>query len=201
MALCTPPTVGATFGRPFLSPVQPYDIRTLLLHFATHVGERRNFCFAEIRRPACVCLLNLTIFPQCSAHSLNFGNTARHNISHTARLHNLAKHHNLQIITQTPITPQTSVGANSVLPSLFAHMVCINSNITALRTGRRISVKQKLRRSPTFWLRVLPPQNRCRSLRTLLCKRGHKSGAEFSTPTPLCFLNDFDILLLPICTA
>ena len=27
-------------------------IRTLFIYFTNHVGEQRNFCFAEIRRPA-----------------------------------------------------------------------------------------------------------------------------------------------------
>ena len=32
----------------------------------------------------------------------------------------------------------------------------------------------------------LLPQNRCRSLRTLPCIRGHKKRCRVSTPTPLC---------------
>ena len=33
---------------------------------------------------------------------------------------------------------------------------------------------------------TLPPQNCCRSLRTLPCIRGHKKRCRVSTPTPLC---------------
>ena len=35
--------------------------------------------------------------------------------------------------------------------------------------------------------RFVVPQNRCRSLRILLCIRNYKSGAEICSPTPLCF--------------
>ena len=43
------------------------------------------------------------------------------------------------------------------------------------------------RRPYTFVYTVCPPQNRCRSLRILLCIRNYKSGAEICSPTPLCF--------------
>ena len=39
-------------------------IRTLFIYFTNHVGEQRNFCFAEIRRPACVCSTNSTLSAQ-----------------------------------------------------------------------------------------------------------------------------------------
>ena len=39
----------------------------------------------------------------------------------------------------------------------------------------------------TFVSTVCPPQNRCRSLRILLCIRNYKSGAEICSPIPLCF--------------
>lgn len=41
------------------------------------------------------------------------------------------------------------VGANSVRPFRFPLNFVIKPNFVALRTGRRISVKQKLSRSPT----------------------------------------------------
>ena len=39
-------------------------IHTLFIYFTNHVGEQRNFCFAEIRRPACVCSTNSTLSAQ-----------------------------------------------------------------------------------------------------------------------------------------
>ena len=39
-------------------------IRTLFIYCTNHVGEQRNFCFAEIRRPACVCSTNSTLSAQ-----------------------------------------------------------------------------------------------------------------------------------------
>ena len=94
--------------------------------------------------------------------------------------HNCVKHHHYKFITQTLIPPQTTVGANSVRPSLFAHMVCTNSNLTTPRNGTSRAP------SPTFGDIVCPPQNRCRSLRILPPIRGHKKAVQsFHSDTAL----------------
>ncbi len=87
---------------------------------------------------------------------------------HTAHPHNIVKHHQYKCIAQPLITPQTTVGANSVRPLLFTHMVCTNSNHAAPRNGLSRAP------APTIMLWFATPQNRCRSLRILRCAGGQK---------------------------
>ena len=95
--------------------------------------------------------------------------------------HNCVKHHHYKFITQTLIPPQLAVGANIVRPSLFAHMVCTNSN---LENPRKRDVEGAV--PCTFVLIVCPPQNRCRSLRILPPIRGHKKAVQsFHSDTAL----------------
>ena len=86
--------------------------------------------------------------------------------------HNCVKHHHYKFITQTSILPQLAVGANSVRPFSFAHMVCTNSNLENPRNGTSRAT------SPTIMRYFAMPQNRCRSLRILPPIRGHKKAVQ-----------------------
>ena len=100
-------------------------IHTLFIYFTNHVEEQRNFCFAEIRRPACVCSTNSTLSAQRLARNC---------------------------------------------PLFF-----IRDKFKPNRFDAKLFSEQ-----------FVVPQNRCRSLRTLPCIRGHKKRCRVSTPTPLC---------------
>ena len=72
-------------------------------------------------------------------------------------------------VIRTPsIPPQLAV----VRPSLFAHMVCTNSNLTTPRNGTSRAP------APTIMHYFAMPQNRCRSLRILPSIRKHKKAVQ-----------------------
>ena len=75
----------------------------------------------------------------------------------------------------SPILPQMAVGANSVRPSLFAHMVCTNSN---LENPRKRDVEGAV---PYIWRYSLSAAKSLSLFADFTSyKRTQKSGAEFS---------------------
>ena len=87
-----------------------------------------------------------------------------------------------------------AVGANSVRPFLVRQICVIPHMVYVFTNHVGDGVPYILASSSTA----------AKSLSLFawkVCKRNNKSGAEFSTPTPLCFMTDFDILLSPLCTA
>ena len=81
------------------------------------------------------------------------------------------------------IPPQTTVGANSVRPFSFAHMVCTNSNLT---TPRKWDVEGAV---PYIWRYSL---SAAKSLSLFAdftkYKKTQKKRCRVFTPTPLCYV-------------